>query len=296
MAAADRRRWEVSGSEEEADAPGTAPPARESGQAGSGKRTKFECPSEFLPCLCAPLCSLTPEKVNDPSTELWLIKAPADFDPQGFSGRKIPLVGFQTLKSKTYRDKLYNVFGSSSGAEGVSLVLPLEKEGHGESCPPFAGCITIGESWEDPAGSEGLRSIPVSPAPSIPPGLKLRFQPFGAAVPWRLPRKRHGDSAVAPELSDQGEPAAKRRKGANTVALGGHEPEQEASGDTRRRKKGDNEQEEAAFKHSGTGSVELGHRKREKKRRKQQEAEIAQTVLCEVVLGHKKKKKKKDKH
>ncbi|XP_038642209.1 CD3e molecule, epsilon associated protein isoform X2 [Scyliorhinus canicula] len=246
--------------------------------AGSGKMTKFECPSEFLPCPRAPLCSLTPEKVNDPSTELWLIKAPADFDPHGFSGRKIPLVGFQTLKSKTYRDKLYNVFGTSGGAEGVSLVLPLEKEGHGESCPPFAGCITIGESWEDPSGSEGLRSIPVSPAPSIPPGLKLRFQPFGAAVPWRLPRKRRGDSAVAPELGDQGEPLAKRRKGANTVAVSGHEPEQE----------------EAAFEHSDTGSVELGHRKREKKRRKHKEAEIPQTVPWEV--GHKKKKKKKDKH
>ncbi|XP_078097185.1 DNA-directed RNA polymerase I subunit RPA34 [Mustelus asterias] len=289
---AARRRWEVSSSEEEGEGEAELPdtPARGSGEAaGSGKMSKFDCPSEFIPCPRALLCDLTLEKANDPSNELWLIKTPMDFDPHGFSGRKIPLVGFQTLKSKTYRDKLYNVFGTSSGAGGVNLVFPLETAGQTESCPPFAGCITIGESWEDTGSSQEPRSIPVSPAPSIPPGLKLRFQPFGADTPWRRPRKRRG-KALDP--GGAGEAVAKRRKGANKVAISGQEPNHEATGDSRRKKRRHGEQEQT--ERSDTESQELRGRKR-KKRSKEKDAEIPLTVPCEVDLGHK-KKKKKDKH
>ncbi|XP_041035288.1 CD3e molecule, epsilon associated protein [Carcharodon carcharias] len=300
MAAVERERqhWEVSSSdsedEEESEAQARGSEPRGSGEVEEpGKMTKFKCPSEFIPCPLAELCDLTSEKVNGPSTELWLIKAPVDFDPHGFSGRKIPLVGFQTLKSKTCRDKRYNVFGMSTGAGGVCLVLPSETAGHMESCPPFAGCISIGESWEDTGGSDEPHSIPVSPAPSIPPGLKLRFQPFGATPPRQLPRKRRGAAATTPKSGDAGEePVAKRRKGARKTAVRGHEPNHEVTGDTRRKKRGD-EQEEAACEHSDTGSLELGHSGRRKGGKAN--AEIPQTEPCEVDLGHKKKKKKKDK-
>ncbi|XP_067875095.1 CD3e molecule, epsilon associated protein [Heterodontus francisci] len=305
-----KQRWEVSSSEEEEESeaefpdtppesPGSEPRGAEERRgeaAGPDKMTKFECPSEFTPCPRATSCDLTPEKVNSPSTELWLIKAPADFDPRGFSGRKIPLVGFQTLKSKTCGDKLYNVFGTSSGMGGISLVLPSQMAGHAESCPAFAGCITIGESWEDTDGTNEPRSIPASPVPSIPPGLKLRFQPFGTAPPRQLPRKRRraqnivGMVSATPELGDTREPRTKRRKGMKKkTVVSGQEPneatDREALGVTRRKKKKRKEQEE-------TGMSEPKHGKR----RKDEYREIPQTGPCVVDLGHKKKKKKKDKH
>ncbi|XP_067830952.1 CD3e molecule, epsilon associated protein [Heptranchias perlo] len=293
-----RQRWEVSDSEAESEAetpdtpPGTG--GRSGETAGPGKMTKFECPPDFTPCPRSASRDLTLEKVNDPSTELWLIKAPADFDPQSFSGRKIPLVGFQTLKSKTCRDRLYNVFGTDSGTGGVCLVLPSEAAGRAASCPPFAGCINIGESWEDTSDGGQPHSIPASPAPSIPEGLKLRFRPFGAAPPGRSPRKR-------PEPGDEGGPGTKRRKRMEekTVVDGCkallETADPEAPGDVRKKKKKRSKEPEEEDEHSDRGATTPEHGKR-KKRRKGEAGEIPRTPPREMDLGHKKKKKKKDKY
>ncbi|XP_020381057.1 CD3e molecule, epsilon associated protein [Rhincodon typus] len=289
------QNWAVSSSEEsEAERPDTPPRARgsEPPPPGPSKAIKFQCPLEFTPCPRTTFCDLVPEKVNDPSTELWLIKAPIDFDPQSFSGRKIPLVGFQTLKSKTCKDKLYNVFGTPRAGGGVCLVLPSATE----SCPPFAGSITIGESWEDTGGNDEPHSIPTSPAPSIPPGLKLRFQPFGAAPPSQLPHKKPCPvTAAAPQLGDVRELKAKRRKGLKgMLAVSGDEPDHKAVADSpRKRRKSKKEQEEAGFEHSDIAVLDPKNKKREKKRRR--EREIPQTPHAQVNKGHK-KKKKKDKH
>ncbi|GCC21580.1 DNA-directed RNA polymerase I subunit RPA34 [Chiloscyllium punctatum] len=278
----ERERWAVSSSEgSDIESPDTPPRGRHlEPLPGPARVTKFQCPSEFTPCPQATSCELKPEKVNDPSTELWLIKAPTDFDPHSFSGRKIPLVGFQTLRSKRCKDKLYNVFGTPRGAGGVCLVFPSGTQG----CPPFAGSVTIGESWED-TGSSEPRSIPTSPAPSIPPGLKLRFQPFGAASPCRL-------TATPPERDDTGEPKAKRRKRLKgKVAVSGDEPDHTAVAGTPRKKKSKRDQEEASFEHSETEMPGPKNRKQEKRRRK--EREIPQTAPPKVSKSHKKKKKHK---
>uniref|UniRef100_UPI00398E7C01 DNA-directed RNA polymerase I subunit RPA34 isoform X2 n=1 Tax=Pristiophorus japonicus TaxID=55135 RepID=UPI00398E7C01 len=224
-----------------------------------------------------------------------------------FSGKKIPLVGFQTLKSKTCRDKLYNVFGTSSGAGGVCLVLPAETAGRPESCPQFAGCITVAESWAGRGTNDQPHSIPASPAPSLPPGLKRRFRPFGAAPAGWSPRKRRRapSGTTTPELGGAGDPGAKRGKRAKGKAAGGEdEPGHEAAdrqapsdspGKKKKTTKRSREREEAAFRLSDTGTPEPEHGKQEKLRRKDKHSKIPQTAPRELDLGHKKKKKKKDK-
>ncbi|KAG6921783.1 CD3E antigen, epsilon polypeptide associated protein, partial [Chelydra serpentina] len=55
---------------------------------------RFQCPPDFSP---SPFAS---EELRGPSKELWLIRAPADFSPDSLDGCAVPLVGFQTLKTK----------------------------------------------------------------------------------------------------------------------------------------------------------------------------------------------------
>ncbi|XP_072885463.1 DNA-directed RNA polymerase I subunit RPA34 isoform X2 [Hemitrygon akajei] len=236
----------------------------------------FQSPPEFQACPHA-----APRGIGDPSSELWLIKAPADFEPRSFSGKKVPLVGFQSLRSKICEDKVYNVFATMGGAGDVCLILPSEAGGKMESCSEFAGCLTIDENWEGAAGGSEPSSIPTSPAPSVPPGLKLRFQPFGVGPPGWSPRQR--------------QPAPKRRKkrAREEPASGGLETscqatDSETPGDSGKKKKRRKQQEVASW----APEVETDCKPRKRKRDRD---ESLQVVPNESEHKHKKKKKKKDK-
>lgn len=49
--------------------------------------------------------------------------------------------------------------------------------------PPFSGQLNVCESYGDSSTNQNPQVIPASPAPSIPPGLKQRFLPFGSKTP-----------------------------------------------------------------------------------------------------------------
>ncbi|XP_062917312.1 CD3e molecule, epsilon associated protein [Mobula hypostoma] len=236
----------------------------------------FESPPEFQVCPHA-----APRGIRDPSSELWLIKAPADFEPRSFSGKKVPLVGFQSLRSKICEDKVYNVFATTGGTGDVCLVLPSEAGAETERCPEFAGCITIDENWEGAASGSEPSCIPSSPAPGIPPGLKLRFQPFGVGPPGWEPRQR--------------QPAPKRRKkrareepASGGLRTGCRATDSETPGDSGKKRK-KKKREEAAFQ---TPDVETDCQPRKRKRSPEESLEVGPD---ESEHRHKKKKKKKDK-
>ncbi|XP_051900279.1 CD3e molecule, epsilon associated protein [Pristis pectinata] len=245
--------------------------------AGVRGRARYQSPPEFQACPQA-----APRGLRDPSAELWLIKAPAGFQPRSFSGKKIPLVGFDTLRSKTCEDKVYNVFATPGNADDVCLILPSEEEGRTDSYSDFAGCITIDENWEGTGSSCEPCSIPTSPAPGIPLDLKLRFQPFGVGPPGWSPRKQ------------QRAPSSRKRRAREEPANGGLETvhqaaDPETQGGSRKRKRS-KERQEGVFQASDP-ETEPKHRKRKKRSK----GESHEAVPRESDCRHKKKKKKKDK-
>ncbi|XP_078287060.1 DNA-directed RNA polymerase I subunit RPA34 [Rhinoraja longicauda] len=229
----------------------------------------FQAPPEF-----APHPRAAPPGTREAAARLWLIRAPADFTPRGFSGKKIPLVGFQTIQSKTCEDKVYNVFATPGGAEGISLILPSEAEGRTESCSDFAGCITIDENWDAVCSSAEARCIPTSPAPNIPPDLKQRFQPFGVGPPGWSPRGRQPARRSKKKR-------AKEKLAVDELEPSSQEVDSETPGESRKKKKKESKERPEA---------EAGHKHR--KREKRGKDESYETMPSEADCRHKKKKKK----
>lgn len=134
------------------------------------RRMRFQCPADFVSFNYKP-CSSTQN--NSSSEELWLIRAPASFNPQSFSGMQLPLCGLETV-SVPYEDeteRLYNVLGSSSCHPELRLLAPPAT-----LAPPFSGLISICESHNVHSGNQALHIVPAIPPPSVPSGLKQRFQ------------------------------------------------------------------------------------------------------------------------
>ncbi|XP_055519534.1 CD3e molecule, epsilon associated protein [Leucoraja erinacea] len=232
----------------------------------------FQAPPEFVPSPRA-----APPGTRETAARLWLIRAPADFTARGFSGKKIPLVGFQTLQSKTCEDKVYNVFSTPGGAEGICLILPTDAEGRTESCSDFAGCITIDENWEAACSSAEPRCIPTSPAPNIPTDLKQRFQPFGVGPPGWSTRERQPTRRGKKKR-------AKEKVAVEELEPGGQEVDSETPGESRKKKK------KKSKELLDVPVPEVGHKHR--KREKRGKDESYENMPSESDTRHKKKKKK----
>uniref|UniRef100_A0A3B4H7S6 CD3e molecule associated protein n=1 Tax=Pundamilia nyererei TaxID=303518 RepID=A0A3B4H7S6_9CICH len=127
---------------------------------GSNKTTRYQCPPDFVSFCHEPCSSTLAQNLKKNKNELWLIKAPASFDPKCFSGIKVPLSGLQTLKVPTAKPSNGMVVG-----------------------PAFSGLLNVCETYGDSSNNQAPQVIPAAPAPSIPPGLKQRFQPFGSKTP-----------------------------------------------------------------------------------------------------------------
>lgn len=132
---------------------------------------RFQCPADFVSFSYKP-CSST---LNSSSKELWLIRAPASFNPQSFSGIQLPLCGLETVSvpSGDGTEQPYNVLGSSSGHPEHRLLTPPAT-----LAPPFSGLISICESHSDHSTDQALHVVPAIPPPSLPSGLKQRFQHY----------------------------------------------------------------------------------------------------------------------
>lgn len=112
--------------------------------------------------------------------------------PFSFSGVKVPLSGFKTLKvpsaavgAKTgSSQQIYSILGSTHGAAELCL-LTSDKESSSKVVfgPTFSGLLNVCESYGDSSANQAPQVVPATPAPSIPPGLKQRFHPFGSKTP-----------------------------------------------------------------------------------------------------------------
>lgn len=126
------------------------------------------------------------EALTGPDTEVWLIRAPADFAPQCLNGRRVPLSGSKTVKGKLDGKKhRYRVVTSGPQAGEATLLTSSTEAGGRLACAPAPnGSLRIMEGPQEYLISRvPLQPIPTSLPPQIPAGLRPRFSAFGGSPP-----------------------------------------------------------------------------------------------------------------
>ncbi|XP_071754006.2 DNA-directed RNA polymerase I subunit RPA34 [Centroberyx gerrardi] len=179
-----------SSSEDEADDSPTTSPVKQKGN--DKKNSRYQCPADFVSFCHKPCSSTLTDSLNDGNSELWLIKAPASFNPACFSSVKVPLSGLQTLqvpaaaggaKSGSGR-QIYSILASTHRTSELRLLTGHNRSSDGVVCgPAFSGLLNVCESYGDSSTNQAPQVIPAAPAPAVPPGLKQRFHPFGSKTP-----------------------------------------------------------------------------------------------------------------
>ncbi|XP_031953788.1 DNA-directed RNA polymerase I subunit RPA34 [Corvus moneduloides] len=112
---------------------------------------RFRCPPEF-----EAVAGGVP--LGGPCTELWLIRAPADFCPQSLEGCPVPLNGLERLRTPQAGDndndtKLYVLRGGPGGEDCPLLLSPVPPGGALGCAPPLRGSLTITQSFGTPPGT-----------------------------------------------------------------------------------------------------------------------------------------------
>ncbi|XP_061244632.1 DNA-directed RNA polymerase I subunit RPA34 isoform X2 [Bos javanicus] len=154
----------------------------------SGSAARFSCPPNFTATPPASEHSrFSLEALTGPDTELWLIQAPVDFAPDCLNGRLVPLSGSQIVKGKLagkrHRYRVLSSSGPRAGGE-ATLLAPSAEAGGGLTCALAPqGSLRIFEGPQESLTGTLLQSIPASPPPQIPPGLRPRFCAFGGSPP-----------------------------------------------------------------------------------------------------------------
>ncbi|KAM6933245.1 DNA-directed RNA polymerase I subunit RPA34 [Xenentodon cancila] len=153
------------------------------------KTTRYKCPADFVTFHHEPCSSTLADNLKNNKNELWLIKAPASFNPKCFSGMKVPLSGLQTLKIPSAAaagsgQQIYSLLASPLSTSELHL-LTSDKQASDRMVfgPKFSGLLNVHERYGDSSTNQVPRAIPATPAPSVPPGLKQRFHPFGSKTP-----------------------------------------------------------------------------------------------------------------
>ncbi|XP_043976054.1 CD3e molecule, epsilon associated protein [Gambusia affinis] len=147
------------------------------------KTARLECPEDFVSFCHVPCRSTLADNLRNNENELWLIKAPASFDPLCFSGVQVPLSGLQTLKVPGPVQQSYSVLASSRPNDLHLLTSDSRTSDGFVFAPAFSGLLNICESYGDAGGERAPRVVPAAPAPAVPSGLKQRFHPFGSKTP-----------------------------------------------------------------------------------------------------------------
>uniref|UniRef100_A0A8C6LQ98 CD3e molecule, epsilon associated protein n=1 Tax=Nothobranchius furzeri TaxID=105023 RepID=A0A8C6LQ98_NOTFU len=135
----------------------------------------------------APCSSTLTANLTAGENELWLIKAPASFDPK--CGVRVPLSGLQTVTVPAAGEtgggpRVFSILASNRCSSELRLMTADRPSSDGATlAPTFSGLLNVCESYADGTANRVPRVIPIAPAPSIPPGLKQRFLPFGSKVP-----------------------------------------------------------------------------------------------------------------
>ncbi|XP_041919986.1 CD3e molecule, epsilon associated protein [Alosa sapidissima] len=162
----------------------------EENEAQQPKRTRYECPEDFTSVSYAPCQSARRQSVFDENKELWLIKAPVNFDPRSLSGKKLPLVGLTTVKTGKAgaTQQIFSVLGGCSTSTSLRLLTSDPSQPDTHLCAPaFSGVLNVSESYGDCSSNQGPIAVPAAPAPQLPDGLRQRYFPFGSSRPATAP-------------------------------------------------------------------------------------------------------------
>ncbi|XP_068945137.1 DNA-directed RNA polymerase I subunit RPA34 [Petaurus breviceps papuanus] len=257
------------------------------------------CPDDFCPAtLPAELpSSLALDALRKPGTELWLIRTPADFSPASFNGCKVPLIGFQTLKSHRNEAGVrqrYHVLSNTSRDSPETLLAPLSSAASQlVPAPALQGILSVIEMPRGKASGQALHAIPTSPPPQIPPGLRPRFQAFGGRQPVLGPpaptvKAKHSRKRKKSELEAQNPSAQEvlNGVGGQTSAPGQEMPQPM-------------EQVPVKIEEEVTAPSPVKKKKKKKKKEKELEGEVAEPegtameLQREAVLSPTKTKKSK---
>ncbi|KAF3693313.1 DNA-directed RNA polymerase I subunit RPA34 A34.5 Anti-sense to ERCC-1 protein [Channa argus] len=286
-----------SSSEDETETAATKSPLKH--REAEKKTTKYQCPSDFVPFCHKPCSSTLRERLKNKKDQLWLIKAPVSFNPQCFSGIKVPLSGLQTVKVPTAAggtttgssQQIYSILASTHGTSELHLLTSDSPSSDAVVFgPTFSGLLNVCESYGDSSTNQAPQVIPAAPAPSIPPGLKQRFHPFGSKTPTlTCVADSEGDGAAFGPSSTTLRPLVVKRFLDDT----GHAEEDEAEG--RKKKKKKKKEKQVKTEREDEPVVEVVRVKEEPV------SEIQDQVMMELpfqegdVLEEKRKKKKKKK-
>jgi len=308
---------DISSSEDEDVRRESAPPPAQIQR----KNAKYQCPPDFVSFSQKTCSGVLSNSLNDSNTELWLIKAPSNFDPQSFRNLKIPLSGLHTLQATAASEEegsgqIYSVLAGQSGTDGLRLLTRHGDQPDKPECGPvFSGLLNVCESYGDVSANLVPQAIPAAPAPTIPLGLRQRFQPFGSKTPTlsaaaqeAIARQR--DSKPAPPVArPERDEERKRRKRERSMLTEEEEVKEEvkeepvdealeetAATEERRKKK---KKKKDKDRREGEGPIidDLGELCRSAREEVEVKPEPLDCSYGDVEdSGKKKKKKKKSKH
>lgn len=191
----------MSDSEEEACEPRTA----------KKRVSKYQCPADFV---SMPNNSL---QYEDGEKELWIIKAPARFDPKCFENLQVPLSGLEMVQSCGVTSQNFSILSSRTAPSDLHLLISKGKHQKPVLCSSgFSGVLKISESYGNCSENQGPVPVPAAPAPSIPAGLRQRFQPFGSSIAAHVQDELTIVSPTVPKRTSQepieGEERKKKKK------------------------------------------------------------------------------------
>ncbi|XP_047449625.1 CD3e molecule, epsilon associated protein [Mugil cephalus] len=221
-----------SSSEDEADSPAPESAAK---QKETEKTTRYRCPADFVSFSHVPCSSTLTSKLKKNNNELWLIKAPASFNPECFRNIKVPLSGLHTLKVPSAAggaatggvQQIYSILASDGCTSDIRLLTSDKQPSDRVAlAPTFSGMLNVCESYGGSSTDRPPHIIPAAPAPSIPPGLRQRFHPFGSKAPILAAENEMDGAALEP-------PPATKRFFEDT----GHDEEQEEEEGRKKKKK-----------------------------------------------------------
>lgn len=113
---------------------------------------------------------------------------------------KVSLSGMEMIQSSDASVQIYSVLANRSGPTDLRLLTSCGKKQNDTPCVSgFAGILSISESYGDCSGNQNPIPVPAAPAPSFPPGLKQRFQPFGSSMPAHVFQSATSTSLLSPK-------------------------------------------------------------------------------------------------
>ena len=115
-------------------------------------------------------------------TLFYPLPVPSILFPSSFDSLQISLSGLQTLQSGS--GQIYSILATPPGANELRLLTSHSRLPEKAVCgPAFSGFLNVCENYGDVSTNQAPKAIPATPAPSMPPGLRQRFQPFGSKTP-----------------------------------------------------------------------------------------------------------------